>query len=578
MSLHAAIQAAQSGLNVGQAGIQLTSNNIANASTPGYSRRLMQLQSIRGGSAGAVGSIGRGVGVANIRREVSDSLQARLWLGYADYGASERVASVMTQIEGSLNELSDFDVSSELSAFFGSWSERANLSESSSVVIQQGAELATFLRRVRSDLGEVREQIDRELGQTVQRADELLGTIADLNREVASAERGNGEAHELRDQRDQAVSELSELVDLSVVEQADGQYDVLIGSNPAVLGATSRGLELRLVSQDGGTEAVIALGEDGDRLRLSGGKIGGLLDARASGADDTIAALDDLAGQLIFEVNRLHSTGSPRGGYGQLTGTLTLESEDWTRALNDPTNGSLAGLPYGAENGGFFVRVHNEHTGTSERVRIDVDLDGITDSGAAGFSDDTSLEDIRAALDAVSGMTATILPDGRLDLSGEAGFSVSFEEDSSGVLATLGMNSFFVGQSAQDIAVRGELEGSASLLASGRWVDGAYVENGTALEIADLASEAVDALGGRGFAEAWGDQVQVVAGRASRAVSEAEATLIVRENLDAQRAAVSGVSLDEESVNLMNYQRQYQGAARVIQIADELLDTLIALV
>ena len=62
------------------------------------------------------------------------------------------------------------------------------------------------------------------------------------------------------------------------------------------------------------------------------------------------------------------------------------------------------------------------------------------------------------------------------------------------------------------------------------------------------------------------------------AANRADATRLVRESLDAQRQAVSGVSLDEESINLLNYQRQYQGAARFISVIDELTQTLLGLV
>lgn len=578
MSLHSAIQAAQTGLHVSQSGIHITSNNIANASTAGYSRRVMEVTPLRGFGEGSVGTIGRGVGIASVQRQISESLRGRLWLGAADAGATERVAAIMSRVEGTLNELTGFDVSSQMSAFLGAWSELSNLSESGAAVVQQGVELASFVRRVRGELAAVRDEIDAELGQTVRQADELLDRIAQLNREIAGSENGQGQDNTLRDQRDQAVSDLALLVDLSVVEQPDGQYDVLVGSNPAVLGGTSRGMELRLETRDGVTVAVVGLGHGGDALRLTSGRIGGLLDARAAGADDTIAALDDLAASLIFEVNRLHSTGASRAGLARASATLTMRGADLTRALNDPAHTAMGALPFASTHGGFTVRLTNAATGATTLTRIPVDLDGLTDAGEAGFGDDTTLESLRAALDAVGGLSAQVLPDGRLDISAEAGFQFSFQDDSSGVLAALGVNSYFTGTSAASIAVRDDLQANPSGLSAGRWTEDGFIENATALGIGQLASAPLAALDGRGFTSAWTDQVQLIAGRAGTALVAADASSIVHANLEAQRAAISGVSLDEESINLVNYQRQYEGSARVIQVADEMLDTLMALI
>ena len=72
--------------------------------------------------------------------------------------------------------------------------------------------------------------------------------------------------------------------------------------------------------------------------------------------------------------------------------------------------------------------------------------------------------------------------------------------------------------------------------------------------------------------------VESVASKASIARTNADAGRIVRQSLEAQRASLSGVSVDEESINLLNYQRQFQGAAQVISTADELLQTLISII
>jgi flagellar hook-associated protein 1 FlgK len=303
-----------------------------------------------------------------------------------------------------------------------------------------------------------------------------------------------------------------------------------------------------------------------------------MLNNRDAAIDDTIEKLDTLAANLIFEVNRLHSTGVNQQGWTALTGTLAVSPTDRTLALNDPNNQSLASLPFAPTNGGFFVNVTNSTTGATETVRIEVDLDGIDSSGQRSFADDTSLTDIQAALDAIPGVTARILPDGRLDIAAAPGSEISFSEDTSGVLATLGVNSFFTGTSAGNIAVRDDLVADPTQLALGRFENGTFVENGTAIGIAELQTTALGQLGGSSLGGFWTSAVSRVGVLASSAANDAEATRVVRESLEAQDSAVSGVSVDEESVNLINYQRAYEGAARFISIVDELTQTLISLV
>jgi flagellar hook-associated protein 1 FlgK len=109
-------------------------------------------------------------------------------------------------------------------------------------------------------------------------------------------------------------------------------------------------------------------------------------------------------------------------------------------------------------------------------------------------------------------------------------------------------------------------------------VNGQLVENGTALRLAQIQDAPLESLAGQSLAGLWRDAVQEVGGKSAGAASAASASTLVRESLESQRAAVSGVSLDEESVNLLQYQRQYQASARLISVVDELTRSLIAIV
>jgi flagellar hook-associated protein 1 FlgK len=103
-------------------------------------------------------------------------------------------------------------------------------------------------------------------------------------------------------------------------------------------------------------------------------------------------------------------------------------------------------------------------------------------------------------------------------------------------------------------------------------------DNQTARAIAALETQAIAGLGGTSLRDAYQETVNGVAVAVSAAESDAEAAAAVRETLQAQREALSGVSLDEEAVNLMRQQRAFQGAARVITAVNDMMGTVLNMV
>lgn len=578
MSLTAALNIGRTGLTASQIGIQVAGNNMANAGTVGYSRQTMGLAPIPGDRSNPGVSIGRGVYVTDVRRQVDAALQSRLWDATSAQRASSVQADILAQVESSLGELGDNDLSSALSSFFNTWSERANQTKSSAVVVQQGDQLAQFMQRVRSDLVDQQRQIDNQISGGVARANELLSTVANLNRAVAEAEVAGAVANTLRDQRDQAISELAELMDVTVVDQGQQGVDVLVGSTPVVLGAQNRGLQLKRETIDGKVQVSVATVQGGAELTVRSGIVGGLLTGRPETIENTIDTLDRLAGQLIFEVNKIHSTSFTTKRLLNTTSERAFSSTERSLALNDPANTPMAQLPFAPKHGTIEVLVRESATGATRTIRLPVDLDGVNSAGLPGTSDDTSAQDIVDGLDAISGISATFTADGKLQVTAEDGFDFAFTSDTSGALGAMGVNAYFKGDSAANIGVRSELTSDPTKLGTGRMVDGAYVENAGALALASLQSQTLAGLDGRSPTSFWQDTVSAVGSKASASNSTAIATSIVRESLESQRAAMSGVSIDEESINLLNFQRQYQASARLISIVDEMTQTLIALV
>ncbi|MGV6814409.1 MAG: flagellar hook-associated protein FlgK, partial [Phycisphaerales bacterium] len=327
MSLTSSMQIARSALITSQLGIQVTSQNMANAATPGYTRQIAMLQALRGRQTDPY-NIGQGVAVSEVRRQIDDALQRRLWNGNSDEFSSAQQFNVLSQLETILNEGTEFDMSTQLSSFFNSWTEATTLLDSQPNIINQGESLAAFIRNMQGDLVQQREQLEDQIDSQVLRADSILDEIASINGTIANNEIGDAEASSLRDRRDQIVTELAQLMDVTVVETNSGGYDLYSGSTPIVQGTTNRGLEISRVTEGDTLTVRVQVKADSTPLPIESGSIGGLLASRDGAIDATLEKLDTLAAQLIFEVNKLHSTGVNEDWLTSATGTLQIASGD----------------------------------------------------------------------------------------------------------------------------------------------------------------------------------------------------------------------------------------------------------
>jgi flagellar hook-associated protein 1 FlgK len=561
MSLNGALQIGRSAIVASQAAMQVVGNNMANAATPGYHRRTVHLAGARDELVTAGAYVGTGVQFQAVRREIDTALQARLRDAISQESSALVDQRFLQALETLQNELTDNDLSSALSDFFNSFSELANNPEDHAVrslVAQHGLSLADRVSALGESYRQTLDEIDRTLGTSIIEADDLLDRIAEFNIQIAQTEQGRGEAGNLRDQRDALIDELSQYLDVTAIEQETGTVDVLVDSVPVVLGGLSRGLTLRRESVGDVVEASIRVEADGTDLQVSSGRIGGLLRQREETVQPALDDLDTFAGQLIFQVNRLHSQGQGRHGFENVEGTYFVD--DITATLNSVD----AGLEFQTGNGSFFL--HVTHQGTGNRLSYQVNVDGNA----------TSLKDLMDYVNSnVPNVTAATGLGNALTMTAATGYEISFSDDTSGALAALGINTFFTGSTASTMGVNATIENDPNMLAAGAGhVAGS---NDTALLIADLQDAPLEDLSNRSLREFWQQSVNTLSVKAAAADLSAESAALVRENLDAQVQTVSGVSLDEEAINLLTFQRQFQAAARFIAVIDETLQTLLSL-
>lgn len=565
MSLISALNIGKTALATHQAAIQVTSNNIANAGNAGHTRQVAKLTPNTDRTLKPGVMVGTGVNLVSVERQIDEALEGRLRNSISDAEGGQARQQWLGRVEAVFNELGDQDISSRLSEFFNAWSNLANKPQDiglRQLVISGGLSLAASFRDTRSRLDALRDDVNQRMGFLATQADALCGQVADLNVQIAQAEGSGGAmANGLRDQRDEVLKSLSTLMDIKVQDTGDGMVNVLVGSEPVVLASRNRGVHFELEAEGDQLVPRLTAGDDGAPLGVRTGQIGAVF-AMSGQLESVIEEIDTLAGSLIRELNTLHASGQGVEGLTSITATNAVS--DTAAALNAPE----AMLDFVPKNGSFVLHVKQKGSGLVTSTLVQVDLDG-----AGG--DDTTLDSLRASLDAITGVSATITG-GKLKLASEnSTVELSFSQDSSGVLASLGLNGFFQGNTAADIDVRADLKTNPTLLAAAK--NGQLGDNQTARAIAQLETQAMNSLGGVTLKDKYDAMINGVALSVQDASNTAETALTVQETLMAQREALSGVSLDEEAINLMKQQRAFQAAARLVSTVDEMMRTLLAM-
>ncbi len=572
--INGALQIGRSALQAYQGALQVIGNNVANAGNPEYTRQTLGLSAVQGSPLAEGLQPGAGVALTDLKRNLDESLENRIRTATGELESATSRQQALGRVETFFDDINGQGVSARLTDLFNSFADVQNDPAAlgmRDIAVAAGAALADSLARLRSSLKGLGDDLDDQIDGLVTDADRMAGQIAELNAEIAAAEAGRKpQAHALRDQRDALLRGLAELFDVTVREQPDGSINVYIGSEPLIQGGASRGLTTEQLIDDGFARTVLRFADDGSPAPVGGGQVAGLITARDEEAYGRLAQLDELAAAVILEVNKVHSEGQGLSGFTSVTGTY---------AVNDPAaalNSSAAGLIFPPRNGSFFIAVADDPTGTVVAYQIDVDLDGT--------ADDTTLESLAASINStVEGVTASVTSANTLQLEADPGFSFNFgydgaeaRQDTSDVLAALGVNTFFDGSSAADIAVNDVLTTSPGLLAAA--TVNLAGDGSNAGRLAAVGEAASDVLDGVTISEQYTRLASEVAVAGANALDDVEATQAVLSALQLQKDSVSGVSLDEEAVGLLKFERAYQGAARYVTTVDRLLAELIALI
>lgn len=536
-----------------QTALDTIGHNLSNVNTPGYTRQRAELVPVepRGG-----------VDVSEIRRIRDRFVDFSLLNEQQAFGRADAQATVAQRVQHVFNDPAGTGLSAMLDTFFQSLQD-LSVSPTDQVarvtVKDQGQRLASTLNTLDQKLRQIESDLTVDIQQRVSTANGLLGDIADLHRQIIAA-RNQPAPNDLLDRRDQLVAQLTQIIGVTPLDRPDGTVQLAVtGSGVLLVDGTS--IAPLSATVNGATGLVeLRAGVVASVLTPKTGALAAVLEARNSPTGilhQAMSDLDTLAHTIATQVNRVHASGSGLLEFTSLTAANAVSS-----AVAPLTAAGLADTPV---SGAFRVIVHDATGAVVSTVPVTV---------TAGV---TTLDDVRAALDADANLTATITS-GRLSIDAAAGTTFTFAADSSDSLLALGLNTFFVGTEASTLAVNPVIANNVSFIAAARADAADLVHPGdgaNALALAGLRTRPVLNGGTVTFTDFFGTSV----GRVGSATRDAQDTL------DRQTAAVqvvtgfqqqvSGVSTDEELIALSQAQTAYAAAARFATTINDLIGTLL---
>jgi len=462
-SLTGTLSLAAQALEADQGALQVTSNNIANANTPGYSRQVAVFESAPTVTEGDL-TFGQGVTLAQVQGIRDNVVELGVQQGLAQQGQVNSYLSSMNQVQSLFNETQGAGLQTPLSNFFEAFQNLSTDPTNTSLrqaVISAGQTLASAFNQAASGLSQVQSGLNTAIPQAVGQINQLTGQIAQLNGEVQSAQNSGANPSQLIDQRNNLIEQLSGLVGVNNITQSDGTV-TLTTSNGALLVAGQQSYNLVTGTGPSGNTDVFSQQGTDITTNLTGGSLGGYIQAR-DGSNGVVAAeqsLDQLAYSVGNAVNSQQEAGYD--GNGNL-------------ATNEP----------------FFNLPANGSTGTASMISV-----ALTDPSQIAAS-------------------------------------------------------------------------SAPPPATG--------DNGNALALANIENQPLPGLGGQSAINYYSNFVANVGTEVAQATNEQTAQDLVVQQLQNQKASISGVSLDEESANLIQYQTAYSASARVVNVINQIAQTALTL-
>ncbi|HNQ84856.1 MAG TPA: flagellar hook-associated protein FlgK [Deltaproteobacteria bacterium] len=579
-----------------QMAIEIFSHNVANANTEGYSRQSLRVEANYPITMGP-GQIGTGVRAVEVVRNYNNFLNQQVSLKKSEYSYWNSQRTAMEEIESIFNESDGYGINALMGEFWNAWGDLSNNPDGipeRQALVNKTDNLLSMAHEIDYNLRAYQRHLDANIRGSVSDVNSLVSQIAELNKNISSVEiDGMINANDLRDRRDLLLEELSQYMDINYYEEEQsGQAMVyILGGTPLVLGANTYSLNTERNATTGQSNVLWqdSSGRTVDITRkLSGGKIAGWVRVRDNNIDTYLASMNTLMEELAWQVNALHSEGVGLRSVAQMTGTVQglTGSEDLATdySTDPPTRAFLFSDRYHA-GGTFDIQVFDDTGGVAGTYTI-------TTGG-------TTVNDLIAAIETgTAGQIDVSLPGGQFQLTAAQpghtfAISPSAGGEPSNALAILGVNCFFswseqVGRPLDDltetIRVNDAIEEEPSLISSGYLDENGMVapgSNDVARAIFNLQDKVIDDMGGSGTSTTmdayYSSLVAQVGVDVQNTVNNEKFNDTLLGQYISRKEGISGVNLDHEMAELLKYQHLYQAAAKLISIADEMMQALISI-
>ena len=558
-SIFSTFNTAKSGLTVHQSGINVTSHNIANSSTVGYSRQRAKIQTSRPITLGAeAGQVGTGAQISAIERVRDSFLDYQVRVETAELGKYSTKLDYLSQVEGIFNEPSDTGISTALSDFFDAFQELSKQSTSSStrvVVTQKTKTLCDLISNTYTKLEKLQENSVESVKNSVKEVNSILEQLTIVNNQIRIASITGDQPNDLMDSRDNLLDELSSKFGIDVDKTQFNGNDITatgIGANLNPLvnsepnGEVTRLSFISEIKANNDGTHTISYFVNGDTEKPKTITVSGLAVTEVDTLKKTRILLTDGNGEMIDGKGNIVKDG----------GTIANPIEKFI-----PKSGEIAGAIEVQDSIGSYM---NQLDKMAKGLALSVNAihSGSMDSN---IKDTTKTLDFFVASDGKdeAGISAKNISINPLILENPSLINTkenadAGEGDGSRALAIAQLQSTLISISKIDsTTTRAQLckftNGSNMSLVND-------VASGTKVE--SYFQDVVDKLG-------------VEAQHAKRVVSNEEDLL---NSLDLNRLSVSGVSLDEEMTNLIQYQKAYSANAKTITTVSDMLDIILGLI
>ena len=646
-----------SGLKAAQTAFDIIGNNIANAATEGYHRQRLNLSPSYTSQVGSV-YMGGGVDIAGITRMIDGFLQKEIFRQQSSLEQVSQELSMLRTVENSFGELSDTSgFSTALDNFFNALQDlSAHPTETiwQNQAITSAQTLAAKFKTLGQFLTSLESQISLEAENVINQVNVLIGKIAELNYNIERQEISGGQAYNLRDQRDQCISELSKLISVETESREYGVVDISTSGIPVVINTSTFELEVGLIENL--KLGITVAGESNYKTDIQGGRLGALIALKNDLISGIHNDLDNLAKTIIQQINQYHVQGAgSEGSFTEMTG--------WSTASE-----SLADFVPPVSDGSIYIRVTN--TATGEVTRTEVPIDASTDS----------LTTIAAAITAITGLTASVY-NSRLHIQAETNYKFDFlpcvlptptnsdftgaisppavsvsgtytcaenqtftftlsgtgsvgngtlkitvtdgdgntvttlnvgsgyaagdeldigngiraalgmgdiadgntfqvdafaDTDTSGLLAAAGINTFFSGNNASDIAVCPEISAEPGRIATALRQDAA--DNNNALRMVALKDLAISDLDSLTPSEYYRRLITDVGQQVSVKQSYQDNIEALVQKLANQQGEISGVNINDEAAQLLIFEQMFKAMAKYMSTLQSSLSTIMEII